>query len=435
MRTRVERSRDLGLVVAAVLAFSIGAAASTASEDPSVAWDRAAELEDEGSFGEALDVLDALAPDFPQDYSLHLQLGWLAFQAGEYPAADGYYTRADELSGGSFDARMGRAWTALRLGRTGEARRRFQELAAEYPEDGRVAEGLAAAREIREWWIGASARALAHGYPGHPMTPWGIGVTAGVGGGYRRLVFGVAYRYGRFTYTETVATGMGGISAQPGPGGPGPVQPTTTTTGVDQHELYLAAGGAWERFGVTGHYAYLSSGDLDIGDGHVGGAVGRFSPFGDILLEASYAGFVDLGIFRSSLAWKLPIVGPLTLEPHGALQVVGDGSGDGATPYGSGGLALGIEDDRGAIRIAGRYGREVRPVYLTVPVSYAIGETLVGGASVDGRIRVAPRWWLTGGVELYRASASLAVGEMGEMAPEDSGHFGLVGSFGVAFEH
>lgn len=435
MGRRFERLPGTGAIVAAALLLIPGAGSASAADDAATVWAEAGELEAAGAFAEALDVLDDLAADYPQDYILHLQLGWLAFQAGVFHDADRYYTRADELSGGSIEARLGLAWTALRLGRTGDARRRFEELSTSHPEDERVAEGLAAATEVRQWWIGASARALVYGYPGHPMTPWGIGLAAGVSGGYRRLVFGVSYRYGRFTYTEAVPGGTGSMAAQIGPGGPGPVEPSTATTAVDQHELYLTVGAAWERVGVTGHYAYLSSGDLDIGAGHVAGAVGRFSPFGDILLEASYAGFDDLEVFRSSLAWKLPIAGPLYLEPHGALQVVGDGSGDGATPYGSGGLALGIEDDRGAVRIAGRYGREVRPVYLTVPVSYAIGETLVGGTSVDGRIRFAPGWSLTGGIELYRASASLAVGEMGDIAPDDSGHFGLVGSMGVTFEH
>ncbi len=374
----------------------------------------AAALEEEERFAEALDLLDDLVADYPQDYALVLRLGWLAYRAEKYARAEVYYATAAELSGGALDPRLGLAWTDLMRGRRNAARTRLEALAAEFGDDPRVQEALEAADAPPEGSISAGGSALFMGYPGYDVPLWGAGFVAGIGGRHGHLVAGVTYRFTRFTLTLP---------------GPSPAVPGGGLSWIrysyNQHELYPFAGLSYERFGISAHYGLIDDGSDTPGDGHAFGLVGRYSPLGDLTLETSYTAFTgDEDVFRAALSWRIPVVGPLVLCPGGALQV------SGGTARGSGSLMAGVADERGEFWLGARAGREVRPVYLTVPAAYNVSGIIPYGGSLSGRVRLAPEWWLAGSFETNRHTA---VDDDGNLS--DDGYFGLVGSLGITFEH
>jgi len=94
-----------------LLALALTAHAATWDES----WARSNDLEAQGSYAEALAALAPLATDYPQDYRLLVRLGWLAFEAGDYATALRWYQAALDVSPDAYDARLGLAWTRLRL--------------------------------------------------------------------------------------------------------------------------------------------------------------------------------------------------------------------------------------------------------------------------------------------------------------------------------
>ena len=134
----------------ALLLFLLEGAAAGAEPSYEADFTASRELEQEGRFAAALDALDDLEADYPQDFALMLRLGWLAYRAERYGRTARYYDRATELSGGAVDARLGRAWTDLRCGLRADARAGFTALAAMAGNDARVQEGLEAAASFRQ---------------------------------------------------------------------------------------------------------------------------------------------------------------------------------------------------------------------------------------------------------------------------------------------
>jgi hypothetical protein len=351
------------------------AAADTGYEER---FEAALTLERQGEYEAALDTLDDLEGEFPQDYNLMLQLGWLAYNAGEHARAHRYYSRAEALSGGSAESRDGLEAVASRQKVRGHGR----------------------------------ASLLGYGYPAIGESTWGLGLVAGGGVQWRRLVAGITYRYGRFT-----STSMG----PPEPMGPG--GPVGASGSFGQHEIYVAAGASWERLGLTGHYAAVHETSSTLGTGHVLGAAARFSPLGDVTVEASLSHYDDADVFRTAASWQLPLGRGFWIQPGGSMQVVDE------TVLGAGHLDLGYGDDRGEIWLGGKGGSEFRPAYLTDDAAYNILETIPWGAHLGGRIYLTERWSLTGTVEAYGATAT----ELGD-AGDGSDHVGVVGSIGAAFD-
>jgi hypothetical protein len=341
-------------------------------------FEEALKLEQQGDYTAALDTLDDLEGDFPQDYPLMLQLGWLAYNAGSLDRAESYYTRAAELSGDSDETCRG-------------------------------LEAIASTRRVHGH---GHASVLGYGYPAIGERSWGLGAVVGGGLQYRRLVGSATYRLGRFT------------TATPSPGGPpgmpgGPVQVDAFT----QHELYLAAGGSSSLVGVTGHYAMLHETSGTLGTGHVIGAAARFSPLGDVTVEASLSLYDDADVFRTAAAWAIPLGRGFWIQPGASLQVID------STALGAGHLDVGYGNDRGEIWLGGKAGSEYRPVYLADSAAYNTLETIPWAAHFGGRIHLSDRWSLTGTFEAYGATAS-DLSDVGE----GTDHVGLVGSIGAAID-
>jgi hypothetical protein len=400
-----------------LVATLVVAGAARAGEGYDECFERSRQLEEAGDLAGAFDVLDELADDYSQDYALFLRLGWLAYQAQRWSLADAYYSRAAELSGDALEPRLGLAWTDLLRGRRSSAARRLESLRAAGEDDPRFDELAEALEAPPDGGLTAGASLLMLGFPGYTTPLFGAGFVGGIGGRYGHFVAGLSYRFSRYSIRipSPTPTDPGGGTAQ-------------LNVAWNQHELYPYAGVSFLRFGITAHYALLDDG-LDLGDGHVIGVVGRYSPLGDLSLEASYSIYADDvvevdDVFRAALSWRIPVVGPLTVVPGGALQL------SGGTARGAGSLAVGVADERGEFWLGGKGGREVRPVYLAVPAAYNTSGVIPYGASVAGRVRMAPDWWLGGSLELQRHGSLDDDGTL-----SDDGYFGLVGSLGVSFEH
>jgi len=341
-------------------------------------FEDALQFEQDGEFAAALDTLDDLEEAYPQDYPLMLQLGWLAWNAGALQRAEGYYSQAAELSGGSDESRLG-------------------------------LEGVAASQRMRG---SAHASVLGYGYPAIGERTWGLGLMAGGGLTYKQLVGGITYRFGRFSSM---------MAAPPGPGGPMPQD--SASESFSQHELYLTAGGSWSKVGVTGHYSLLTETSGTLGTGHVVGVAARFSPLGRITVEASVSLYDDLNVFRTAVAWQLPLGGGFWIRPGGSLQGVDE------TILGAGHLDLGYGDDGGEVWLGGKGGSEFRPAYLADSAVYNILETIPWGAHVGGCVLLTDHLSLTGTFEAYGASVT-DLGDSGE----GTAHVGLVGSIGAAID-
>ena len=312
------------------------------------AFERSAAEEKAGHWDAALAILHGAEAQYPEDYAIALQIGWVAFRAERWDVAEAAYARAIQLSHGAFDARLGLAWTRAKKGDCAHAD--FASLQNERPDDARVRDGLAACEA-----------------PKAPLyTAWGSGsylalkTTSGYGGAVGAIVtpgpwlFAAAYR-------GTYFSGSNGRFA------------TEATT---QHEGYGTVGYGSARAGVSAHYGYLGGWTT----AHHMGATGRFSPWGDVLLAYSTSFWDDLTIHRLELSWRMPLGKGVSLRPAGAAQLV-DGAFKGAG-------ALTLLGDHGGFGwwLGAKGGSETRPVQFTQSIVWNYVDTITAGATAGLRV-------------------------------------------------
>jgi tetratricopeptide (TPR) repeat protein len=339
------------------------AAGGRAQSDYAEAWEVASALEREERYEEAVAALAPLLERYPQDYALSLQLGWLAFRAEEYGAAERHYRQAVALSGGSREAQLGLGWTLLRRGEAGAARGVFRALLEAHGEEASALEGLALAERAVgggwDTWVGG----FYHAYGGHPDVTRGWTVALGVRGlALDHLLVAAAYRYSRYVYETREAQGRGG----------GGNRAPERRVESDAHEVYVAAGAVFAAAGAALHYARLSLAEGDAVD--VLGLTARYSPWGDLLLEASVALFPDAEVVRLAPGWSLPVLAWLRVEPAASMQLEG-----GAGRW-MGSLTLTVHGGPGAVRLGGKWGEEERLIALRAPAAYVLrGVTRFGG--------------------------------------------------------
>jgi tetratricopeptide (TPR) repeat protein len=344
-------------------ALVISATASpAAADDPDPYEDgraQAAQLESAGRVDQAVRLLTAMLPYFPQDIDLRLQLAWMLHHAGRFEEAAQRFSEAIAVSPAAVEPHLGLAHALARLDRCEEARPHYERVAAERPDLGEAAEGLARCAPVPAVRVTASVALGGVYYPDHPEKHLTGSITAGLALAHRSgFYLDAAYRYARFA---------------PPDGAP--------FSAWDQHEAYGTIGYSGKLGGFLAHYAFVHDGSGSLGNSHHVGFTARFSPYGDIELRGSASFYDDMKELRIEPSWRIPIYGGLSIRPAAGIQ---DAGGEVfATVMGT----LSFDHRRFSLWAGGKYGDEVRPVYFALPVVYDVSEKIAwgawGGASVN----------------------------------------------------
>ncbi len=361
-------------IIALAASFASTAASAQAVPDYASAMESAARDERAGRPRDAATSLEALAMAYPEDHVLSLRLGWLWFGVGVYDRAQTHYARALALSAEqSFDARLGLAWTLLRLHEATAARAHFERLAAQRPDRADVREGLALSRAaepraVRAWaslWIGAQI------YQHHPQRRFSLSVAPSVTVQlFDRLELGATYR----AVSYDLAT--------PQPGRP------PTFDRFTQQEFHASLGLVRPSLTLRLHVGRLWDAQNTLAPATVLGVSGRFAAHGQLVAEASATIFSDVTVPRVALAWAAALTPAWSLGPTGSVQLV-----DGAVG-GSLGAQLAWASRGWGLSLAGRWGDERRLTSLNESLTFATNDRIRGAASVAFR---AP---LGGGISL-----------------------------------
>jgi hypothetical protein len=362
-----------------LLGLALGLASFTAGLPRSAAQDvdpyddalaRAAALEAAGRFDDAARLLTAGLWYYPQDVGLPLAIAWLHRRAGHLGEAARFYGIALSRSPGSIDARLGLAAVLEAQERRDEARPIYERLAAEIPELDAAREGAArcaAAPAVRFTPYVALAGTV---YPNHPVKALSAGVTAGAALAFRNGWFlSATYRYTHFVPATPPA---------PPPGQPPPI----AISAWDQHEGYFTAGWGIDKGGIDLTYAIVVDGSGALGTSHHLGMTARWSPFGDIEVRASGSLYDDMKVLRVEPSWRIPIAFGLSIRPGVGLA---DAGGE---LLATGMATLALDRPRFSLWAGGKYGDEVRPVYLSVPLVYATVERIPFGAWAGAAVNV-----------------------------------------------
>lgn len=279
---------------------------------------------------------------------------WQAFAAGKYFLAEQLYRQAAALSEDSSDAELGLGWSLQRQERCTEARLHFQRVQRnEKWREQSVLQGLALCPAPRRLRLYPGLTQGVYGYSQHPHREFATATTARLGAlVHERWLLGAAYRFSYFSTRDQ---------------GSAPWL---------QHDVYLSAGYAARRLGLSLHYgvlhgalstpvAFAGSAAADYADtSHHLGATARYSPFGDGLLNFALSMYPTDTVVRGELSWWLPIVAGLQVRPAAAMQW------SGGTLRPSGALTLSYQHARFGLFLGGKYGAELRPAQLDHQVVY-----------------------------------------------------------------
>ncbi len=383
----------------AVLLLATAAPATANATDAYIAaFAKAASLERGGDPAAAAATMEELLPDYAEDYAVQLRIGWLHFQAGAYDKAEAAYGRAEEISDGATDARLGLAWTLLRLGRLEEAAHGFEAILEEAPENASAQQGLELARPEAPDGLTASVWLSGQTYQGHPAKKQAAGVSASLSfRAARRLVGGATYRFTAFRARQ------------------GPPQ-TPPKSDFEQHEGYVSLGPAWREAGGAIQYAYVSDSGGNAGSGHVLGCSLRWSPYGDLVLSGAWSMYEDDDVLGLEPSWLLPLGGGLWLRLAAGLQSMGDQS------FASAHGRLAWAGEVFSVWVGGKAGEEMRPVYWDVPLVLNLEESVLYGASAGAGVALGAGWSLSAAFSTQRFIHEVPVGEL-----ESNGHVLSVG--------
>lgn len=355
------------LLVASALTPSSALAADEPVDPYADSFARSAVEEKAGRLDAAIVILREAERRWPDDYALALQTAWLLFRAERWEEAEVAYRRAETLSGGAYDPRLGLAWTRARRGECDDAKARFDALATERPDDARVREGAAVceAKPPKRYTVWGAA--TLHEYGGSPTKSRGFGVATGFVALPGAFQLAAAYRGSWLSYD--------GASARP----------ASTLTSFAQHEAYGTLGIGGELLGLSAHYAYVYDGSAASGSNHVGATL-RFSPSrrgGDLLLAGSSSFYADQDVHRLELSWRLPLSSTLSIRPAVAGQYAG------RTWGGAGYLTLLGDHGRFGWWLGAKGGRELRPLYFGQSILFNWTEQITAGATAGLRADLA----------------------------------------------
>ena len=321
---------------------------------------RADELEARGAWADSAAELERAMPAYPQDYTLALRAAWASFKAERFDDARRLYEEALRRAPGAPEASLGLGWSLERLGRCREANGHFKAATSSPTTAASARDGKFRCDEATRWSIAPNASLSGHFYPGHSTKSFAMSGVAGLNITQPEgFVFGAAYR---FAAIQTVAS--------------------SSVSPWQQHEGYVNLGYQGRRFGLTAQYAAIADGSGYFGLSHHVGLAGRWSPFGDITLEAAASFYSDAEIGRMQLAWRLPLGWGFSLTPGIAAQYASSR----VLPAGS--LAVSLDKGWGSLWLGGKYGAEERPAYLTNFVVQNLAERIRAGLWAGVRVNV-----------------------------------------------
>ncbi len=351
------------LLLASALVAVAPAARADAYDD---ALARSLTAERRGDLAAAAAALESIAADYPQDYALPLRAGWLRFRAGHLGAAVLAYSAAVERSPEAADGNAGLGWSLAKLGRCSDALPRFRRALVTAPDHAAAAEGVAYCTAPPPPppppAVSFSARGALSGtlFPEHGYRTFTAGGAASIDVRLREgLFFGGTTRYAR-SFTRDA----------------------TTVPAWDQNEVYLRGGYATDMFGLQLTYALVVDGSAGGTTSHHAGLSLRWSPLGDVLVDASASHYTDIDVFRVAPSWRIPIAGGLSVRPGAAMQVAG------GEVLGSGSATLSLDRGRLGLYFGGKYGDEVRPALLGLDLVENYADRIRWGLWAGGSLNV-----------------------------------------------
>lgn len=356
----MKRTSAQGIAAALLVLLSRAPARAEEGDLYEQAFARAAELDRAQRLIEAARTLEAVAPLYPQDYALALQLAWTYFRAGIWAEAERYYRVALDLGRGAPDPRLGLALSLEKQGRCDEARGYLRPLVSDPSPLPGAREALSRCEETPALRGYAGLSFTGQTYPDHPYKSFAVGGAVSAGISHESGLFlGATYRYGHF------------------------VPPSSSTSSAwDQHEGFVHLGYAQKRYGLSLSYGAVSDGSGAFGTSHHLGVSGRVSPWGDIVVNASASLYADMKVYRVEPSWKIPIALGLSITPGVAIQ-----RADGET-LATGMATLMLEQPSFSLFAGGKYGDEVRPTTLDLPVVYDVSERIKYGLWAGGSVNV-----------------------------------------------
>ncbi len=346
----------------------------------------ATEQESAGRLDAAAEILEAIAPQYPQDLDLALRMAWLRFRAESYRRAFRHYEDALRISPLSVDGHLGIGWTLQRLGRCDDARAHFLALMTQNPSHAGAKEGLLACPEPAGFGVNTSALLTGMAYSGHYQRQGGIAVSPRL-----ELVIdskwliGAAYRYSDFFLQTTEQVTTPGQPPRPGqPPIPPMTKTVTSSSSFEQHEAYLHVGYSGSLLGLTARYAFLiDSRGLSAASHHVGVSF-RLSPLGlgDAQVHLATSLYSDLTIVRVAPSWRLPIARGFSAQLGGVLQWAS------GSLLGNGFAELSYVRGRVHAYAGGGYGEQIRPAQLEISVITNMYERVAASAWAGVNLRL-----------------------------------------------
>lgn len=356
-------------------------ASGTVADPYNEAFARSAAREAAGDLDGAVLPLVELAPQYPQDYALRLQMGWIYFNAGRYEEAARAYREALHRSPDAAAALTGLGWSLARLDRCEEAEHHFEHALRVLPIDAAAHDGLTfCAARLRaavvdpRWSAWARVGGGVAHFQGHSFRTETF--SAAVTGDVRHrsgVFFGASYRFA-----------------------PSLTRDSAIVPPWNQHEAYARLGWANRRFGAMATYAALHETSGFQGTSHHVGLWGRFSAFGDLTLDASASVYQAFSVLRLAPSWRIPVIGGFSVVPGGAVQ-----RADKAVQA-SASLTLLLKGRVGLLFLGGKYGAELRPAYLPLGAVFNYADPVKWSAWAGGAVKLGPRLRLDAGYAIDR---------------------------------
>lgn len=356
------------LRLSVILGMTLAHPSIARGDNYSDAMSRAKALAAKGEVGRAATELDRVIPEYPQDYAIALEAGWLHYRAGEYGAAERDYHIARSRSPQAMDARVGLGWSLAQQGRCTEAEREFQAILSVSPEHAEATLGVNRCKELNpSTSVVGSVAWTELRFPSHAIKEAGHGITLSLDSAIAgRWVLGGTFRYTTFTTVE--GSGVAGFHQNEGYVRLGYTSPKTDliftgavvvdssqTTGTSRHV------GLWARQSLTSHF--------------------------DLRVSGSASLYRDQTRLRLEGASRVGLGGPVSLIPFLAVQ-----NGSSNALY-SGGATLLVEGNKLGAWFGGKYGDEDKPAYLERSVVYNNSEKIRWGLWAGAKVLPAP--WLS----------------------------------------